>query len=247
MKNILEDNLYLNDCVNESYDLVEENYSCSKSLSSKVNYIEFDLTGFSFLNNELSNKTTYKIAKELANAIDKNSVSETKLLKEKYGNTKEFCVAKDYLNKKCKEVWDVFDNKNQKLNPPKDAMKILGITNIPSLDFLLADSVKYYQKSNDSTTVNIIKSIITNPNLDYSFADVYKYLKQKHMKEKCNYNFITVKFLASELDYNQYMLTYVGVDKNLMKEIYKSFSFISKLKYFFKFFVYNVNNENRKV
>ena len=98
-------------------------------------------------------------------------------------DTKEFVKAKDFLNKKCKEVWDVFENKNTKLNLPYEAMKTLGITNQPSLETLLADSLKYYEKDNGSTTVDVILSILANENINYTFDDVYEYLKKNNKKQ----------------------------------------------------------------
>ncbi len=46
-------------------------------------------------------------------AIDKDSVNDIKYLKSKYGAEKEFKAAKEYLNRKAKEVWDVFENRNK--------------------------------------------------------------------------------------------------------------------------------------
>ena len=40
-------------------------------------------------------------------AIDNNDVFEVKRIKQKYQTTKEFAQAKEFLNKKCKEVWEM--------------------------------------------------------------------------------------------------------------------------------------------
>ena len=92
-----------------------------KTLSSHISYLNRANTyrtgissicvGAVSINDDLSDKLTCKIVTELASAIDKNDVIKVKELKQQYQDKKEFVKAKDFLNKKCKEVWDVFENK----------------------------------------------------------------------------------------------------------------------------------------
>lgn len=220
--------------VNDMIDL-----SCRKSIKSIklslcVSYIrEFNLNNV-VINDELANKKVYEIAKELANAVDINSVDEVKRIKQKYGDTQEFAEAKEFLNKKCKHIWDVFENKHFKMKVPQQAMKALGITNKPSLEFLLDESLKYYEKDNGSTTVNIIESILSNPNIDYSFDEIVQYLKKSYSKERCKFNLITVKYLANKLEYNVDELNSLGASKSEVKEVFKSLSLKSKIKFIIK-------------
>lgn len=244
---------------NEVFDLglsIKENVSNSladlscgkkvkrtKSLSSHIHYlnrakqyrtgISSICVGAVSICDDLSDKLSYEITSSLAKAIDNNAVLEVKRIKEKYGNTKEFAQAKDFLNKKCKEVWDVSQNRNVKLDVPKAAMKALGITNQPSLETLLSDSLKYYEKDNSSTTVEVISSILSNENIDYTFEDIYNYLKLNHSKTSCKYNFITVSYLASKLEYNEAKLSNLGVENEIMKDVFKALSFKDKFKYLF--------------
>ncbi len=212
----------------------------TKTLVSQIKYLNSSNTfinsnfGILSINDELSDKKIRQIAYELALAIDKNSVSAVKQLKSKYGQEKEFLKAKEFLNQRCKEVWDVFENKEFKTCPPHEAMKVLGITNHPSLDFLLENSLNYFEKDNGSTTVSIILSILNNKNLNYSFDDIYNFLKTKHQKEQCKYNLITVSYLASKLDFNKEKLYPLGVEQQVLNDIYKSLPLKDKLKYFFK-------------
>lgn len=105
---------------------------------SKINDIENNLSGVSFgftnysLNDEMSSQKVRKIALMLAKAIDENSVEKIKELKKQYGHEREFATAKKFLDKKCKEIWDVFEFKKIKLKIPHAAMKSLGITNQPT-------------------------------------------------------------------------------------------------------------------
>lgn len=64
------------------------------------------------------------------------------------------------MDKKCKEIWDVFEFKKIKLKIPHAAMKSLGITNQPTLEFLLGDSIHLFEKDNGNSTANIISSIL---------------------------------------------------------------------------------------
>lgn len=215
--------------------------SCKKSskinnLSSAVKYLkEFSLANV-VINEELADKKVYELTKRLSDAIDKNSVAEIKYLKHIYGDTKEFALAKEFLNKKCKKVWDVFENKHFRMKIPQQAMRALGITNRPSLEYLLADSIKYYEKDNGSTTVDIIKSVLENPNIDYSFDEIFGYLTTMQKTEKCKYNFITVKYLAEKLEYNKKSLEQIGIDKKCLNKLFKTLSFKNKLKFIIKIF-----------
>ena len=225
--------------------------SCNKTskprtLSSHISYLDKAKayrTGISSIcvgavsiNDDLSDKLTCQIVAELAKAIDKNEVLEVKRIKEKYKDTKELAKAKDFLNKKCKEVWDVFEAKNTKLNPPCEAMKALGITNQPSLETLLADSLKYYEKDNGSTTVDVILSILSNENINYSFEDIYEYLKKNNKKEKYKYNLITVSYLATKLEYDEMRLGDLGIEQSIVKKLFKSLSVKEKINCVFKNF-----------
>ena len=208
----------------------------SKKLCSSVTYIkEFNLNQV-VINDELADKKVYNLAIKLAKAIDKNSVIEIKQIKQQYGSTEEFAKAKDFLNKKCKQIWDVFENKHTKMMIPQQAMRALGITNKPSLEFLLGESLRFYEKDNGSTTVNIIKSILNNPNIDYSFEEIFNYLKTMYKLEKCRYNFVTVRYLVEMVNYSEKELNLIGVDKIYIKEIFKGLSIKDKLIYLLKNF-----------
>ncbi|MBQ8460671.1 hypothetical protein IJ541_11315 [bacterium] len=206
-----------------------------KTLTSCIMYAEsFSEFGTLIINDELSNKLTFQIAYKLAQAIDKNSIIDIKKIKYEYGKTKEFANAKEFLNKKCKEIWNIYENKSSKLEIPVEAMKTLGITNKPSLDFLLENSLNFYEKDNRSTTVDIINSILENKNLDYNFNDIYNYLVNFYRKKRCKYNFLTAQYMAENLDYNKTKLDLLGIDKNLSDKIFKTLSFTNKIKYIIK-------------
>jgi hypothetical protein len=117
-------------------------------------------------------------------------------------------------------------------------MRALGITNKPSLEYLLADSLKFYEKDDGSTTVDIIKSILENPNIDYSFDEIFDYLKNVYKKEKCQYNMVTVKYLAQKTNYDKKVLEQIGVDKIYLNKIFRTLSFNDKLKLILKNFLY---------
>ena len=169
-------------------------FNGGESLVSCVNYFTKNPYGLC-LNSELPDKKAINLAVKLAIAIDKNSASEVKLLKAQYGSTKEFAYAKEFLNRKSKQVWDVFNNRNKKIAVPRESMNMLGITNMPSLEFMLGDSLKLYESDGSSPTVEIIRSILTNKNLNYTFDDIYNYLIFAHKKYCCEYNLKTVTYL----------------------------------------------------
>lgn len=240
MKNILtgqKDCHILDELFAENYNPLNGKFdlsakSGSGKLYSKVKYLKnsgADIT----LNDELSDKTVYKIACELALAIDNNSTDEVKKIKVQYGNTKEFAKAKEFLNKECKQVWDVCENKTKKLKVPQNAMKTLGITNKPTLDFFLANSIKYFEKDGGKTTAKILSSVLNNPNLDYTFDDILEYLRANFNKKRSRYNFETIKFLAEQSDYNLYRVSAITSDRDLMKKIFKSLSPVQKVKVIF--------------
>lgn len=213
--------------------------SCVQYLS-KINDIEQDLTGINFgfdgviLNDELSNKKVRRISAELAEAIDENSVRKVKDLKIKYAKEKEFLTAKKFLDQKCKEIWNVYDTDTKTLNLPTDAMNCLGITNQPQLETLLENSVKYYEKNNGTITADIIRSILSNKNMDYTISDIHNYLKTCSQKEKCTFNLKTIGFLIREQNYNLSMLYDLGVSKAMIKEVFKSLTLKSKVKFLIK-------------
>ncbi len=187
-----------------------------KGLTSFIN--QFTLTGAGLtLNDELSDTQVYNLALKLACAIDKNSTQEIRTLKQQYANTIEFSKAKDYLNRCCKQVWDVFDKNYNSSKVPLDAMKTLGITNKPSLDFLLENSLKYYEKDGGTTSVDIITNILNNKNSGYTFEDIYKYLKVNRTKFQLNQ--LTVSYLARQLDYNCEKLESIGILHQQYKKI----------------------------
>ncbi len=184
-------------------------------------------------NSELSDKKVRKIAQKLAKAVDSNSVEEVKRLKEEFRNEKEFVKAKKFLNDKCKQIWNVYDNPT---NVPKAAMKSLGITNQPTLEFLLDNCVKYFEKDGGNATAKTIESILNNKNMDYTIEDICKYLIDKNSKEGCNYNPQTVKYLIQKHDYDVEHLIQLGVSKDEIKEILKSVPLKQRVKYSFKNF-----------
>lgn len=199
-----------------------------------------DLTGIRFgfsnvaINEELFNRKVRQIALELADAVDKNSVEKVRELKEKYGKDKEFVVAKNFLNKKCKDIWDIFDSKGKILNAPHKAMKILGITNIPSLDFLLGNALRYYEKNETETTSLILSKILKSKNLSYSLNDIHEFLKTMSKKEKIHYNFKTVMYLIEEQNYNNLKLSELGISPSVIKKALKNLSIKVRLKYYFR-------------
>ena len=206
------------------------------SLVSSLNYIDKinPYAGYNFgviqIDDELRNEKLRSLIYKLAKAVDNNSEIEVKRLKAEYGNTKEFALAKTFLDRKCKEIWNIFDNKKTKLSLPVKAMKTLGISNQPSLDFLFEDSLKYFEKENSTTTVDIIKSILNNVNSEYTMDDILKYLKSNHEKCIFEYNQHTVKFLAQSLKYNKNKLSALGVSKSQINEIFKALSVSEKIK-----------------
>lgn len=203
----------------------------------KINDIEHDLTGVCVgfdnvvLNDELSDRKVRYLARELARAIDSNSVVKVKEIKKEFGNDKEFLVAKKFLDTKCKEVWNVFEAENKILKIPYEALKSLGITNQPTLEFLLGDSVRFYEKDEGSTTSDIISSVLKNINISYDINDIHKFLKTANEKENCKYNFKTVIYLISEHNYDNAKLQELGVEKKTLDKAVKYLSIGQKIKY----------------
>ena len=232
--------------VEEICNILSKNYSgssnadnCTKlyklkpTLSSCANcsYIDKYNPYQSFFDDEiLYNNLERKIIKQLAIAIDNNSVEQIKYLKNKYGNTKEFKEAKEYLNKECKKVWSVYTSNK---NLPKEALKTLGITNQPDLEFILGNSVKYYEKDNSDTTSHIIDTTIKNENLSYTIEDIHKYLKDMNIKKKCKYNFNTVKYLIAEQNYTREKLYDLGIESGTIDTALKHLPLKFKLKFLF--------------
>lgn len=178
-----------------------------------------------FDDENLYNNLERKITTELAQAIDDNSVEKIKYLKNKYGDKKEFKSAKEFLNKKCKEIWNVYEKTNR---IPKEAMKCLGISNQPDLDFILGNSLKYFEKDNSDTTSYIISSTLKNENLSYTMDDIHNYLK----KSNCKYNSKTIKYLITEQNYKKEKLADLGIEKDVLKNVLKELSLKQKIKYF---------------
>lgn len=186
--------------------------------------------GLFFADENLYDNLERAICSELAKALDKNSVERIKYLKNKYGNLREFKNAKEFLNKKCKEIWNVYENTQ---NLPKEAMKCLGITNLPDLDFILGNSIKYYEKDNSDTTSYIISSTLKNSNLSYTMNDIHKYLKEMNKKSDCKYNFKTVRYLIKEQNYTKEKLSDLGIEKDTIMQALKSLPLKHRLKFLF--------------
>lgn len=227
--------------VNFDYSMLSEDnavlgtaFNGGQSLASCVSSFRTNPFGVLILDCDLPDRKAMDIAVKLAMAIDKNSPEEVRFLKAQYGSTKEFASAKEYLDRKAKQVWDVFYNRDKKMRVPKEAMKTLGVTNLPSLEFMLGDSVRLFEKDGSSTTVDTIRSILTNKNLDYTFEDIYKYLLFAHKKYCCFYNLKTVTYLIEWLDCDVEKLAALGVDDETITKALQAFSFTAKLKYLFK-------------
>ena len=182
-----------------------------------------------FFNDEnLYNDLERKITTELALAIDNNNVQRVKYIKNKYGHLNEFKNAKDFLNKKCKEVWNVYEPIK---HLPKESMKALGITNQPELDFIFGNSIKHYEKDNSETTAYIIASTLKNQNLYYTIEDIHKYLKDMNRKQNCQYNFKTVIYLIKEQHYSRKKIYDLGIEKNIINLALSKLSLKYKLKF----------------
>ena len=184
-----------------------------------------------FASDNLYDNIERKITEELAQAIDNNSVQRIKHLKNKYGNLKEFKSAKEFLNKKCKEIWNVYEDVK---HLPKEAMKSLGITNQPDLDFILHNSLKYYEKDESKSTSYIIESTLKNENISYTIDDIHKYLKETSKKLKCKFNFYTVKYLIEKQNYSKEKLLDLGIEDNTLKRALKELSLKDKLKFYIR-------------
>ena len=192
--------------------------------------------GALFDGNGLYDSIERKITEELAIAIDQNNVQRVKYLKSKYGELKEFKNAKEFLNKKCKEIWNVYEPIN---NLPQNAMKTLGITNQPDLDFMLSNSIRYYEKAGSETTSYLIASILKNENLTYTIEDIHKYLKEMNKKQKCKYNFKTIKYLIEKQNYSNEKLKDLGVESDIISAVLKNLP----LKYKLNFWIKKIHNK----
>lgn len=232
--------------------LTLEEHQSPKTLSACVSYlnnlndIEQNLSGnFVFgnvvLNEELFNKKVRYIAEELAAAIDSNCVWKIKKLKKEYGYEEEFIKAKKFLNKKCKEVWNVYKTTDKILNVPQEAMKTLGITNHPDLETILGNSVKYYEKDGGNSTAGIINLILNNKNLDYTMKDIHQFLKNKYKTERCHYNFYTTRYLIVQHKYNNEELYDLGIEKSTIEKVFQELSLFEKCKFIF------INLKNVKI
>ena len=184
-----------------------------------------------FSDDNLYDSIERAITTELAQAIDNNSVEKIKHLKNKYGHLKEFKNAKEFLNKKCKEVWNVYE-KNTKI--PQEALKCLGITNQPDLDFIFGNSLKYYEKDNSEIISYIISSTLKNENLSYSMNDIHKYLKEMNKKSKYKCNFKTVQYLIKEQNYTKEQLADLGIIKEDIKKAIKELTLKQKIEFYLR-------------
>ncbi|MBR1424535.1 hypothetical protein IJ579_03120 [bacterium] len=202
--------------------------SCTQALTKTVSDLWCGFGNFAF-NTELCEKKVRQIAQKLALAIDENSVERVKLLKQEYGKNDEFVQAKKFLNEKCKQVWNVFEPYN---NIPYEAMKALGITNQPTLDDLLGNSVRFFEKDNGKTTANIINSILNNPRINYTIEDIHRYLADMNFKENCKYNKETIKYLIVKQNYDDMKLEELGVNKTEFNSVLKILPFKYKAKNF---------------
>ncbi len=213
----------------------------AQTLSACVNYFsdvpEYENTGITFgmgnfsLNEEMTDKTVQKIAGKLALAVDHNSVEEVKSIKKEFGHLEEYKKAKELLNEKCKVVWSVF---NPISNIPTEAMKTLGISNKPTLDFLLGNSVRFFEKSDTATTSLIISNTLNNKNLNYTMEEIHSYLAGMHRKEGCKYNLHTIQYLICEHNYNEKKLSELGISKNEINLTLKNMKINDKTKYIFE-------------
>ena len=220
-------------CENLGTDFYKVKNSEQKTLSSCVCHSSLNINNpycALFADENLYDNLERAITTELALALDSNFVERIKYLKNKYGHLKEFKSAKEFLNKKCKEVWNVYENPK---NLPKEAMKCLGITNQPDLDFILGNSLKYYEKDDSDTTSYIISATLKNENLSYTIDDIHKYLKEMNKKSKCKYNFKTILYLIKEQNYTKEKLADLGADKNTVETALKSLPLKYRLKFLF--------------
>ncbi|MBP3821656.1 hypothetical protein J6G99_08455 [bacterium] len=181
------------------------------------------------VNDELYDYKVREIVQKLANALDNNSIQEIKSIKFEYGATKDFVKAKKFIEYNCKKVWNVFDD--EKISVPTEAMKCLGITNQPDLDFILGNYLKYFEKDESPLIANIITSTLKNQNLNYTLEDIHKYLVKMNKKENCHYNFKTVEYLIKEHNYKKPQLSELGIDEETIKKAFKNLSVANKLKF----------------
>ena len=119
------------------------------------------------------------------------------------------------------EMMDMFNYMDQA------AMKSLGITNQPTLEFLLGDSIHLFEKDNGNSTANIISSILKNDNLTYKIEDIHNFLK----KENEHYNFRTVAYLISEQNYDRRKLLELGIKKDTVEQALKTIPIKARLRY----------------
>jgi len=210
----------------------------TKQTNSFISYItNFKIEeGNVFLGCEITDAKVYNIVLKLAQALDENSVSKIKILKREYSAKKELLKAREYLNRISKQIFDVYSKDYDAAKVPAESMRALGISNIPALDFLLLNSLTYYEKDGGTTTVDTICAILKNKNLNYSFEDIYNYLRLN--KNKIKYNQITTNYLVQKLNYDKLKIEELGIvpQKSYTKEKIKDY-FINLKKAFKKNFV----------
>ena len=231
-------------CNSEISDISLEFGESPKTLFDSVKYLTKNSDSsiyFSYSSNDdLKDRKVRIIAQELAKAVDKNSVEEIKSLKKEYGECEEFVRAKKFLNNKCKEIWNVYDSKL--VTVPFEAMKMLGISNKPSLDFLLGNSIRYFERDNGYTTVSIIKSILNNRNFDYTKSEIFDYLVFMHKKEKCQYNLNTAKYLVESLNFTFSELKEIGYQKETAKKIFHVLDIRHKTRFLSSFITHVIRS-----
>lgn len=196
----------------------------------QINEIAKKIVTFDVTNDGLANKKVRELAIELAKAVDKNDVQKIKELKILYANSKEFRLAKALLDENCKKVWDVLNKSNKYVSIPKEGMIALGISNEPGLDYLLADTLKFFEKQDNNITSKIIESILANDNLSYTIEDVHKYLRNKCKNEGMKLAVSTLQYFIKKHDYNSKKLLDLGIDKSQLRRVYSLELFINDVK-----------------
>lgn len=194
----------LENCINQYY---------------KINDIAQKIIVIEATDDKLYNKKVRRLATMMARALDKNDVETLRNIKHKYAQIPEYNIAKSLLNEKCKKVWDVINNKNIFLKVPKEGMQVLGITNLPTLDYLLSDTLNFFEKGNTDITTKVIKSILKNKNLSYKIEDIHKYLKFKVKNSKISLNTKTYEYLIKTHNYTTAQLIELGADKSQLKKL----------------------------
>ncbi len=238
MKNLVcSKEAYENLCA--SLDLDTE-LSATCNLESHLNPFYNNDSGKLLFDENLSDKKVYEIVKDIETAIKDDSESKIKELKKKYCDSSEFSKAREFFDKNAQKIWNVYDKNLSDV--PKNVLKCLGISNKPDLDFLLKNSILYFEKDGGKTTSEIIDGILKNKNLDYSIYDIHNYLSKMHKKHKCKYNIQTVKYLISCQNYDYKMLSELGIVNEVINDSFEQLKICDKIKYSFKNLKNSVKN-----